>query len=521
MGTEEGEDVKRLLVLTLMLATLATPALAEDGKERRYVEFLDRRVPVAQLEQRVYVTDASFRDYGAVRARKEFALKGAGVEVCIVDTGVDPRHEQLDDGKVVAFADFVPRKNGSIPGELPVEEAYDDHGHGTHVASIVAGDGKPTKRYRGVAPKAHISAAKVLNSSGSGSFESVIMGIEWCAARADVLNLSLSSNTPSDGSDVLSAAVNHAVDLGVVVVVAAGNMGPIPGSMGSPAAAVGALTVGASSEWSGGDRPERSFGPYLAPFSSRGPTIGGALKPDVVGPGVTVMAAAVASYATPSGYRALSGTSMSTPYVAGTVALMLQGDPTIAPDQVKDLLHATALDLGKPGPDGDYGYGYVNSYSAVAAVLGRPGADIFPPHRTLVGTGINDQGGWFYPATGKSTEFIPIDPNQPIAATLIFDPVPVDQCIVACPEWPNWNAALRAPAESYQALDTSMCSNLAPNVGWCGTGASGRQETLAALPSQSPRVVLGYSHFIVVFADAISSPPERRDATFTIDLFYR
>jgi subtilisin family serine protease len=170
---------------------------------------LARTPGVFRVEEdfKVSVTlNAANHDFGTEFARERFEVTGSGVGICVVDTGVDPLHEQLDGGKVVDFIDYV---NGHTT-------AYDDHGHGTHVSSIAAGDGTggtDAEAFKGVAPGASIYAAKVLDASGSGSASDVIAGIEWCAAIADVniISMSLAENGSSDGDDPLSQAVDNAV----------------------------------------------------------------------------------------------------------------------------------------------------------------------------------------------------------------------------------------------------------------------------------------------------------------------
>ena len=160
--------------------------------------------------------------------------------ICVIDTGIDPNHEALA-GRVVGWRDWV---NGRAT-------AYDDHGHGTHVASIAAGDGpvSDADRYGGVARGALLIGAKVLNSSGSGSDANVAAAIDWCAARSDVRVISMSLGSPGgDGSDLGSQMANAAAAAGKVVVVAAGNSGDAPGTISSPGVATNVITVGAASD---------------------------------------------------------------------------------------------------------------------------------------------------------------------------------------------------------------------------------------------------------------------------------
>lgn len=272
-------------------------------------------------------------DYGVTAARASGAasdgsLDGDGVGICVVDTGVDPNHEQLA-GKVVGWRDWV---NGGV-------DPYDDHGHGTHVASIAAGSGAGSAQFGGVARGASVVAAKVLGSDGSGADSDVVAAIEWCAGRPDVEVISMSLGSPgSDGSDAGSAAADAAVAAGKVVVVAAGNSGDAPGTISSPGVATDVVTVGAGSDPSslagGGDT---DTGLYLAGFSSRGPTTnpGAPHKPDVVAPGMSVVAARAG---TTNGYVAYSGTSMATPFVAGTAALVAARSPGLSGAQIRAVI---------------------------------------------------------------------------------------------------------------------------------------------------------------------------------------
>ena len=315
--------------------------------------------------------DAGNHDFGVDSARAERAgLDGSGVGICVVDTGVHPTHEQLT-GRVVGFYDAV---NGQTA-------AYDDQGHGTHVAAIAAGAGP--SEYQGVAPAASIYAAKVLSSSGTGSDSQVIAGVEWCAEQegVKVISMSLGDTAPSDGTDPLSNAVNAAVlgdtdgdgvsdGDGDVVVVAAGNSGDGPRTINAPGVAENVITVGAASDHSAPvGTARRDDGIWLAAFSSRGPALrpGGqtATKPDVTAPGVTVTAA---RSGTTNGYITMSGTSMATPFVAGAAALALEADAATLPLDLKAAVMGTAADRGEVGTDNDWGAGLLDVRALVDAV---------------------------------------------------------------------------------------------------------------------------------------------------------
>ena len=209
-------------------------------------------------------------DYGVAAARTSGAatdgtLDGDGVGICMIDTGIDPNHEQLA-GRVVGWKDWVNAQ----------PDPYDDHGHGTHVAGIAAGSptGPGNAAYGGVATGASLIAAKVLDSTGFGADADVAAAIEWCAARSDVGVISMSLGSPaSDGSDAASQAANAAVAAGKVVVAAAGNGGDAPGTIDSPGVATDVITVGAASDPSSlAGSSDTDAGLYLAGFSGRGPT---------------------------------------------------------------------------------------------------------------------------------------------------------------------------------------------------------------------------------------------------------
>jgi serine protease AprX len=257
----------------------------------------------------------------------EKGFTGRGIKVAVVDTGIDYEHPDFS-GRILAYTSFV----GG--------DGKDDHGHGTHVAGIIAGSGEASGgKYRGVAPEALLLSAKVLRADGSGMMSDVMAGIEWAVEQgAKVINLSLGSPGPCDGTDALSAMCDAAVKAGVVVCAAAGNDGPSPGTVGSPGCAREVITVGASDD-----------SDQVAPFSSRGPTADGRVKPDILFPGVGIVScrAGGTSMGTPVDdfYTSASGTSMATPHASGVAALLLQAYPDLSPAQVKARMMDSALNL--------------------------------------------------------------------------------------------------------------------------------------------------------------------------------
>ncbi|MFE9748481.1 S8 family serine peptidase [Saccharothrix saharensis] len=245
---------------------------------------------------------------------------GKGVEVAVLDTGIDQDHPDLA-GHEVAERNFTDDPDNT-----------DGVGHGTHVAATIASSGA---KYKGVAPDADLLDGKVCVLTGCQE-SAIVAGMQWAAEQgADVVNVSLGGgDTPE--LDPLEEAVNTlSARTGVLFVVAAGNNSR-PETVSSPGSADAALTVGAVDRQDG-----------IAPFSSRGPRVGdGAVKPDITAPGVDIVAAKSGSgtVGTPvgDGYVAMSGTSMATPHVAGAAAVLAQQHPDWTGAQIKAALVGSA-----------------------------------------------------------------------------------------------------------------------------------------------------------------------------------
>lgn len=253
---------------------------------------------------------------------------GKGVKVAVLDTGIDATHPDLKD-RIDAEKNFS--------GSGAADDVVDRAGHGTHVASTIAGSGAESGgKYKGVAPGARLLVGKVLDDSGEGEESGIIAGMQWAVTEgAKVVSLSLGGeDTP--GTDPIEQAVNDlSAGSGTLFVIAAGNEGPDAGTVGSPGSAAAALTVGAV------DRQDA-----MADFSSRGPTADGTLKPDITAPGVDIVAAKAAEgwMGDPAadGYVTMSGTSMATPHVAGAAAILAQEHPDWTGQQLKATLTASA-----------------------------------------------------------------------------------------------------------------------------------------------------------------------------------
>lgn len=320
--------------------------------------------PLDSTMNRVAVT------IGARAVENVYGYTGAGIGVAVIDSGVTSWHDDLT---YPGSSSLVRRKNGQrVPAFVDFVNArttpYDDYGHGTHVSGIIAGNGYDTRGSRaGVAPDAHIVSLKVLDGNGRGVISNVIAALDWAvtnrvAYNIRVVNLSVGAAvTESYKTDPLTLAAKRAVDAGIVVVAAAGNFGTNKrgqlqyGAITSPGNAPWVLTVGASSTEGTVTRVDD----IIAPYSSRGPSAVDYLaKPDLAAPGTGVVSLADPSslmYLTKAAfllkgtlllgnkpYLSLSGTSMATPVVAGSVALMLQANPKLTPNLVKAILQYTA-----------------------------------------------------------------------------------------------------------------------------------------------------------------------------------
>jgi serine protease AprX len=335
----------------------------------------------ASLDRRVHGTlERTSATVGAGWVRDTLGYDGTGVGIAIIDSGVANWHDDLGSDRVTRFVDFVNFQ----------PSAYDDYGHGTHVAGIIAGNGHDSEgRRRGIAPGATLLVEKVLDATGQGYISNVIAAIDYAIANKDALNIRVINLSVAAGvyesytTDPLTLAAKRAVEAGIVVVSAAGNLGKNAngqaqyGGIGAPGNAPWVLTVGASSHQGTIDRGDDT----IAGFSSRGPSaIDYQAKPDIVAPGVGIESLAEAGSTlwntkplmrlwgtVPTAtepYLSLSGTSMAAPVVSGTIALMLQANPTLTPNLVKAILQYTAEAHPSYNPL-TQGAGFLNSRGAV------------------------------------------------------------------------------------------------------------------------------------------------------------
>ena len=251
---------------------------------------------------------------------------GKNVTVAIIDTGISPHADLIyPTNRIVGFKDFVNNET----------RAYDDNGHGTHCAGILAGNGYASKgKYKGIAPEANILSIKVLDESGNGNTSDILSTVQWIIDNKEVyktriINFSLGAIAQSrERRDPLVKAANHAIDNNLIVIAAVGNSGPLRNTILSPATSRHVISVGALD-----DRQSSGLNDdAIAEFSSRGPTLDRIKKPDLIAPGVNIMSLSNTNL---SNYNSLSGTSMSAPMVSGAAALLLNENPNYTHFDIK------------------------------------------------------------------------------------------------------------------------------------------------------------------------------------------
>src|SRR5213594_1098897 len=373
-------EMKKLRAMSLRVNRAALQALLKGGAE---VESVSYDAPMQAFQDpSLAPVPVSIDSSGSRAARDRYSVTGTGVTVAIIDSGVQPNPD-LPASRIRAFVDFV---NGRT-------QPYDDYGHGTHVAGIIAGNGAQSWGWvTGAAPNANIVSLKVLDGTGGGSTSNVLAALDWvltnhAAYNIRVVNLSIGHPIYEEAAtDPLVQAVEALSREGVVVVVASGNLAnknadhtPKYGTVTSPGNAPSAITVGAVNTNGTLHRGDD----FVADFSGRGPTrFDNSIKPDIVAAGYAIVSTIPTGsylqtkYPTLSGYgyMRLNGTSMASPVVAGAAALVISANPGLSAHTVKAVLEHTAQRLSGPNVM-TQGAGEVNMAGAVRlAALINPGA---------------------------------------------------------------------------------------------------------------------------------------------------
>ncbi len=272
-------------------------------------------------------------------------IMGQGVNVAVIDTGCYPHLDfMLGKNRIIKFVDLINER--SYP--------YDDNGHGTFVAGVLAGSGAVcSQKYRGIAPLCGVIAIKALKSDGQTQAYKVLEAMQWVYTNylkynIRVVCMSFGSN-PLSYNDPLTVGANALWQRGIVVVSAVGNDGPKPSSVKSPGSSGRIISVGCA------DTREEEI--KIADFSSRGP-IFDYVKPDLVAPGVEITSLSNDT----KFYTTMSGTSVSTPFVAGVAVLLLQQNPNLTPNEIKSILLSSAVPM--PYDPNTCGAGMLDTESA-------------------------------------------------------------------------------------------------------------------------------------------------------------
>jgi serine protease AprX len=291
-----------------------------------------------------------------VDALQRNGITGRGVTVAVIDSGLwdDPALVNNTDGKPRVLARYDAINNSEGDG------VFDASGHGTHMTSVIAHSGtttnagRPTGTFKGVAPDASLVSVKAFDVEGQGDFLDIVRAVQWVVENREtynirVLNLSFAARPRWHyWQDPINQAIMHAWASGITVVAAAGNEGPDPMTIGSPGNLPFIITVGAVTDsWTPADKDDD----YIPDFSSRGPTPSGHIKPDIVAPGghMTGLTRPGSSltldhpeYMLGTGELVMTGSSQATALVSGVVALLLQLEPDLSPDDIKCKLISSA-----------------------------------------------------------------------------------------------------------------------------------------------------------------------------------
>ncbi|OPJ59181.1 S8 family serine peptidase [Clostridium oryzae] len=307
----------------------------------------DKGVAFSQPVYTYKTTDASFpndtnysRQWGLKKVNAVQAWKlsktNKKVIVAVIDTGITKNHPDLK-GNIISGYNFVKNKI----------DATDDQGHGTHVAGIIAATINNKKGIAGIANNVKIMPVKVLDKSGAGDDFTIASGIFWAADHgAKVISMSLGGKVYDS---VLAKAINYAHSKGAVLVAAAGNkFGLVEASPLKvyPVSLPNVIGVGAVNK-----------NLSKAPFSYIGDYV------DICAPGQDIYSTYLKDK-----YVYMSGTSMATPFVSGLAAMIIGKYPSLTPADVERVIEETSTDLGDPGKDENYGYGFINAEKALNGI---------------------------------------------------------------------------------------------------------------------------------------------------------
>ncbi len=385
LGGEITTDLHIINGFTATLSAQFVPELARSAS----VRWVSLDAPVASTyiaaPDDTKLKSAFIKTIGVDKVWKWNDVLGKGIGIGVIDSGLDATDDDYDDTS--GYRNRIVASNNTSTSN----STSDRYGHGSHVAGIAAGNGRQSKgEYVGVAPGANLINIKVSNDAGGSTISNVVAGMQWAYDNRNqfnirVVNISLSSSIyESYLTNPLCAAAEILWFNGIVVVVSAGNGGNQ--NLLPPANDPFVITVGATDDKGTTNRNDDT----LAPFSAYGLTLDGVAKPDLVAPGTNI----VSILADPRrglavqhpkniveyNYFRMSGTSMAAPMVAGTVALILQANPNLTPNQVKYRLKSTARPFDLPLRAGA---GYLDTEAAVKGTSTRNANTYLKPSRLL------------------------------------------------------------------------------------------------------------------------------------------
>ena len=271
--------------------------------------------------------------------------------ITFIDTGISPHFDfTLAKNRIIKFVDFVANKT----------VAYDDNGHGTFVAGVASGRGLlSNQKFCGIVPNSKIISLKALNKHGEANAVTILEAMEWVLNYKNKYNINTVcmsfGSEPLGISDPIVKGAEALWDKGVTIVCAAGNSGPNPQTIKSPAVSKKVITVGCLDDCRNSNRDLNIHNFKIAEFSSRGPAFG-KIKPDIVAPGVDIT-----SCDKDGTYKKMSGTSVATPIVAGLCAIIKNKYPHATPEQIKKFLLASAIPLGLS--KNEQGHGIANIFN--------------------------------------------------------------------------------------------------------------------------------------------------------------
>lgn len=358
---KDKKNIKKLNIINSYSTNLSINDL-KDISQRSLVKkiYLDREVE-ALLDVAVPTT--------ACDKVWHHNFTGKNITIAILDTGIHTHPDFLKPtNRIIAFKDFTEAKKS---------QPYDDNGHGTHCAGAAAGNGHASLgKYKAPAFGAKIVAIKILDKMGSGKSSQVIQGLQWCLQNSKKYNIRIASLSvgykavESYQEDPVCLAIEKLWNKGIVICAAAGNDGPEDKTINSPGIHPSVITVGASDD----KRTPNLTDDIVADFSSRGPTIDGYTKPDVLIPGTDIISARVTgsfldfmsiNSIVDKNYISLSGTSMATPICAGIIAQLLEAYPKLSPAEVKQCLIESCIKLDNTD-NYSQGYGCIDASKLIS-----------------------------------------------------------------------------------------------------------------------------------------------------------